>query len=47
MYLGGHSAGASTAVAYAAWDFAGRPGFRDLSGLVLIDGGLRRRLRLG
>ena len=41
VYLGGHSAGASTAVAYAAWDFAGRPGFRDLSGLVLIDGGLR------
>ena len=41
VYLGGHSAGASTAVAYAAWDFAGRPGYRDLSGLVLIDGGLR------
>ena len=28
------------AVAYAAWDFGGRPGHRDLSGLVLIDGGL-------
>jgi hypothetical protein len=40
VVLGGHSAGASTAVAYAAWDFAGRPGYRDLSGLVLIDGGL-------
>jgi hypothetical protein len=40
VLLGGHSAGASTAVAYAAWDFAGRPGFRDLDGLVLIDGGL-------
>jgi hypothetical protein len=40
VILGGHSAGASTAVAYAAWDFGGRPGFRDLAGLVLIDGGL-------
>ena len=40
VFLGGHSAGASTAVAYAAWDFAGRPGHRDLDGLVLIDGGL-------
>ena len=28
------------AVAYAAWDFRGRAGHRDLSGLVLIDGGL-------
>jgi hypothetical protein len=40
VILGGHSAGASTAVAYAAWDFGGRPGWRDLDGLVLIDGGL-------
>ena len=40
VILGGHSLGASMAVAYAAWDFAGRPGHRDLSGLVLIDGGL-------
>ena len=40
MILGGHSAGASTAVAYAAWDFGGRPGYRDIDGLVLIDGGL-------
>jgi hypothetical protein len=40
VLLGGHSAGASTAVAYAAWDFNGRAGFRDLDGLVLIDGGL-------
>jgi hypothetical protein len=40
VVLGGHSAGASTAVAYAAWDFRGRPGYRDLAGLVLIDGGL-------
>ena len=40
MILGGHSAGASTAVAYAAWDFGGHPGYRDIDGLVLIDGGL-------
>jgi hypothetical protein len=40
VFLGGHSAGASSAVAYAAWDFGGKPGYRDLDGLVLIDGGL-------
>jgi hypothetical protein len=40
VILGGHSAGASTAVAYAAWDFNGRAGYRDIDGLVLIDGGL-------
>ena len=40
VILGGHSAGASSAVAYAAWDFGGRPGYRDIDGLVLIDGGL-------
>ncbi len=41
VVLGGHSLGASEAVAYAAWDFAGKPGWKDLDGLVLIDGGLR------
>src|SRR5262245_46311237 len=40
VVLGGHSLGASLTVAYAAWDFNGRPGYRDLSGLVLMDGGL-------
>ena len=40
VILGGHSLGASMALAYAAWDFGGRAGHRDLSGLVLIDGGL-------
>jgi hypothetical protein len=40
VVLGGHSAGASTAVAYAAWDFGGRPGYREIDGLALIDGGL-------
>ncbi len=40
VVLGGHSLGASLAVAYASWDFAGRPGHRDLDGLVLLDGGL-------
>ena len=40
VILGGHSLGASQAVAYAAWDFRGRPGHRDIDGLMLIDGGL-------
>jgi pimeloyl-ACP methyl ester carboxylesterase len=40
VVLGGHSLGASLTLAYAAWDFNGRPGYRDLAGLVLIDGGL-------
>ncbi len=40
VVLSGHSRGASQAAAYAAWDFGGRPGYRDLAGLVLIDGGL-------
>jgi pimeloyl-ACP methyl ester carboxylesterase len=40
VILGGHSLGASVAAAYAAWDFGGRAGYRDLDGLVLIDGGM-------
>ncbi len=36
--MGGHSLGGSIATAYATWDFNGRPGGKDLSGLVLIDG---------
>jgi hypothetical protein len=40
VVLGGHSLGASTTAAYASWDFGGRPGYRDLEGIVLIDGGL-------
>ena len=39
VVLGGHSLGGSIATAYAAWDFNGRPGGDDLSGLALIDGG--------
>lgn len=39
VVLGGHSLGASSVYAYAAWDFKGRPGYRDLTGLVAIDGG--------
>ena len=30
VILGGHSLGASTAVAYAAWDFTGHAGYRDV-----------------
>jgi pimeloyl-ACP methyl ester carboxylesterase len=40
VVLGGHSRGASQVAAYAAWDFKGRPGYRDLAGMVFIDGGL-------
>jgi len=42
VVLGGHSLGGSITTAYATWDFAGRPGASDLSGLVFIDGGSRR-----
>jgi pimeloyl-ACP methyl ester carboxylesterase len=40
VILAGHSRGGSSAVAYAAWDFNGRPGYKSIDGLVLIDGGL-------
>ncbi len=41
VILGGHSRGGSSVVSYAAWDFKGdRPGYRDLDGMVVIDGGL-------
>ena len=39
VVLAGHSLGGSIATAYATWDFEGRPGGDDLSGLALIDGG--------
>jgi pimeloyl-ACP methyl ester carboxylesterase len=39
VVLGGHSLGAEEAIAYPAWDFNGRAGYKDLSGVVLIDGG--------
>ncbi len=38
VVLVGHSLGASIVEEYAAWDFAGTPGFTELAGLVLIDG---------
>jgi pimeloyl-ACP methyl ester carboxylesterase len=38
VVMGGHSLGGSITTAYATWDFNGRPGGRDLAGLVLIDG---------
>ena len=40
VVLGGHSFGGYETVAYAGWDFNGRPGWKSLSGLVLIDGGV-------
>jgi hypothetical protein len=33
-------------MAYAAWDFTGRPGYRDIDGMVLIDGALSTGTRL-
>ncbi len=41
VILGGHSLGASSAVAYSTWDFDGSRGYEDIDGLVLIDGGLK------
>jgi pimeloyl-ACP methyl ester carboxylesterase len=40
VFLGGHSWGATIALAYAAWDFQGEPGYRALAGLILVDGGV-------
>ena len=40
VVLGGHSLGASFAAGYAAWDFNGKPGYKDIAGIVAIDGGL-------
>ncbi len=39
VVLGGHSLGGSITTAYATWDFDGKAGVKDLSGLVYIDGG--------
>ena len=39
VVLGGHSLGGAVVDAYATWDFNGRAGAKDLSGLVFIDGG--------
>ncbi len=38
VFLGGHSLGASLVGLYAGWDFAGMPGYKDLDGIVMIDG---------
>jgi hypothetical protein len=39
VILGGHSMGGVTVPTYAAWDFDGAPGYLDLEGMILIDGG--------
>jgi pimeloyl-ACP methyl ester carboxylesterase len=39
IVVGGHSLGGSITTAYATWDFHGKSGASDLSGLVYIDGG--------
>jgi hypothetical protein len=41
VVLGGHSLGGTVVTAYATWDFGGRAGAADLTGLVYIDGGSR------
>lgn len=38
VILGGHSLGGTEAAVYPAWDFDGRAGYRDLAGIVCIDG---------
>ena len=38
VVLGGHSLGGTVVTAYATWDFNGKPGADQLSGLVYIDG---------
>jgi hypothetical protein len=43
VILGGHSLGGSEAALYAAWDFAGHAGYKDIAGIVGIDGGPFRR----
>ncbi|MFE5398579.1 alpha/beta hydrolase [Streptomyces sp. NPDC056568] len=40
VVLGGVSVGGSEALLYAAWDFDGTPGYRDLAGLAVVDGGV-------
>lgn len=40
VILGGISVGANAVLNYAAWDFDGRPGYRDLAAIVLADGGV-------
>ena len=39
VVLGGHSLGGSVVTAYATWDFQGKAGAENLSGLVYDDGG--------
>lgn len=41
VILGGHSLGGSLTDLYAVWDFNGKPGYEDVKGLLLIDGGAR------
>ena len=38
VILGGHSLGAVMVSLYAGWDFDGTPGYKDLDGLLLLDG---------
>ncbi|MEI7888817.1 MAG: alpha/beta fold hydrolase [Actinomycetes bacterium] len=44
VILGGHSLGGSLTDIYATWDFNGTAGYKDVAGLVLVDGGARGTL---
>ena len=41
VVLGGHSLGGSLTSEYATWDFNGTAGYKDLAGMVLVDGAAR------
>jgi hypothetical protein len=40
VILGGHSLGGAEAAIYPTWDFGGHPGYKDIAGIVGIDGGV-------
>ena len=42
VILGGHSLGAAMVSLYAGWDFGGAPGYKDVDGLLLLDGAAGR-----
>jgi hypothetical protein len=44
VILGGHSLGGAETAIYAAWDFHGHAGYKDIAGMVGIDGGPFLRL---
>ena len=43
VILGGHSLGGAEVADYAVWSFGGRPGYKDIAGMIGIDGGPTQR----